>query len=144
MRKTSRGVLTAAAVIAAAVSAPAQTIPLPLQPSATSVVGDDLTTLTKQVRLAWAGTESPAGPSRAAEPSTPSAAQAPPPDPAAAQAPAPVPGKEEPLAFADWTWMTGNPRTKESPIDMKAFTAEIRFDSNFTYSFNKPLDNTLG
>src|SRR5882672_8011717 len=27
------------------------------------------------------------------------------------------PAKEEPFAFADWTWLNGNPRTKELPFD---------------------------
>jgi hypothetical protein len=68
------------------------------------------------------------------------------PDPAQAPPggqPAEAPKASEPLAFADWTWMTGNPRTKESPIDTKYFTGEIRFDTNFTYSFNKPVDDTV-
>src|SRR5712692_1438285 len=51
--------------------------------------------------------------------------------------------KPEPFAFADFTWLTGNPRTKEAPLDTKAFTGEFRVDTNFTYSFNKPSDNTI-
>jgi len=61
-----------------------------------------------------------------------------------ASAPTQKPEKKEPFAFADFTWMTGNPRTKESPIDTKVFTGEIRFDSAFHYSFNRPQDNTIG
>jgi hypothetical protein len=49
----------------------------------------------------------------------------------------------EPFAFADFTWLTGNPRTKESPLDTKAFTGEFRADVNFTYSFNRPSDDTI-
>jgi hypothetical protein len=45
--------------------------------------------------------------------------------------------KPEPFAFADFTWLTGNPRTKESPLESKAFTGEFRADTNFTYSFNR-------
>ncbi len=61
-----------------------------------------------------------------------------------AQAAAPdAPAKPEPFAFADFTWLTGNPRTKESPIDTKVFTGEFRVDTNFTYSFNKPQDDTI-
>jgi Putative beta-barrel porin-2, OmpL-like. bbp2 len=52
--------------------------------------------------------------------------------------------KPEPFAFADFTWLTGNPRTKEAPLDSKAFTGEFRADTNFTYSFNKPQDDTIG
>jgi hypothetical protein len=51
--------------------------------------------------------------------------------------------KPDPFAFADFTWLTGNPRTKESPIDSKVFTGEFRVDTNFTYSFNKPHDDTI-
>jgi putative OmpL-like beta-barrel porin-2 len=58
-------------------------------------------------------------------------------------APAPA-TKAGPFAFADFTWLSGNPRTKESPLDTKAFTGEFRADTNFTYSFNKPSDNTIG
>jgi hypothetical protein len=66
----------------------------------------------------------------------------------AAQAPAAAPAepaakKPEPFAFADFTWLTGNPRTKEAPLDSKVFTGEFRADTNFTYSFNKPIDDTI-
>ena len=62
------------------------------------------------------------------------------------QAPAAAPDKKkaEPFAFADFTWLTGNPRTKESPIDSKWFTAEFRIDANYTHDFNHPKDNTIG
>jgi len=52
--------------------------------------------------------------------------------------------KPDPFAFADFTWLSGNPRTKESPLDTKAFTGEFRADTNFTYSFNRPIDDTIG
>jgi hypothetical protein len=51
--------------------------------------------------------------------------------------------KAEPFAFADFTWLTGNPRTKESPLDTKVFTGEFRLDANYVYDFNKPQDHTL-
>ena len=51
--------------------------------------------------------------------------------------------KPDPFAFADFTWLTGNPRTKESPLDTKVFTGEFRADTNFTYSFNQPQDDTI-
>jgi hypothetical protein len=49
-----------------------------------------------------------------------------------------------PFAFADWTWLNGNPRTKDAVWDSKFFTPEIRFDTNFVSSFNHPKDDTLG
>jgi hypothetical protein len=65
-----------------------------------------------------------------------------PPAPQAAPAAA-KPKKADPFTFADFTWLSGNPRTKESPMDSKLFTGEFRLDSNFTYSFNHPQDNTI-
>src|ERR1700732_3017811 len=56
----------------------------------------------------------------------------------AAKAPA-----TEPFAFADFTWLTGNARTKESPMDSKLFTPEIRADVDYIYDFNHPKDNTI-
>ena len=52
--------------------------------------------------------------------------------------------KPEPFAFADFTWLTGNSRAKESPLQAKAFTGEIRFDTNYVYDFNHPKDHTIG
>lgn len=48
-----------------------------------------------------------------------------------------------PFAFADWTWLNGNPRTKDAPVDTKFFTPEIRFDVNYIYDYNHPIDHTL-
>jgi len=52
--------------------------------------------------------------------------------------------KAEPFAFADWTWLNGNPRTKEAAFDSKFFTPEIRADVSYIYDFNKPQDDTIG
>src|SRR5205807_3216800 len=46
--------------------------------------------------------------------------------------------------FADFTWLTGNARTKESPMDTKFFTPEIRADVDYVYDFNHPKDDTIG
>jgi Putative beta-barrel porin-2, OmpL-like. bbp2 len=54
------------------------------------------------------------------------------------------PEKAEPFAFADWTWLNGNPRTKEAAFDSKFFTPEIRADVEYTYDFNHPKDDTIG
>ena len=50
----------------------------------------------------------------------------------------------EPFAFADFTWLTGSPRTKDSPLETKAFTGELRVDSAYNLSFNHPKDDTIG
>src|ERR1700682_3858943 len=49
----------------------------------------------------------------------------------------------EPFAFADWTWLNGNARTKEAAFDSKFFTPEIRADVSYIYDFNNPRDNTI-
>jgi len=54
------------------------------------------------------------------------------------------PATSEPFAFADFTWLNGNARTKESPMDTKFFTPEIRADVDYVYSFNHPSDDTIG
>jgi hypothetical protein len=53
------------------------------------------------------------------------------------------PAKAEPFAFADWTWLNGNPRTKESPMDTKFFTPEIMADVDYIYAFAHPKDDTI-
>ncbi len=50
----------------------------------------------------------------------------------------------EPFAFADWSWLNGNARTKEAAFDSKFFTPEIRADVSYIYDFNNPKDNTIG
>jgi hypothetical protein len=52
--------------------------------------------------------------------------------------------KAEPFAFADFTWLNGNARTKELAMDTKFFTPEIRTDVDYIYDFNHPRDNTIG
>jgi Putative beta-barrel porin-2, OmpL-like. bbp2 len=54
------------------------------------------------------------------------------------------PAKAEPFAFADWTWLNGNPRTKQPAFDSKFFTPEIRADVDYVYDFNHPHDDTIG
>jgi hypothetical protein len=55
----------------------------------------------------------------------------------------PSPEKKEPFAFADFTWLTGNPRTKVSPLDTPYFTAEFRADVSYHHDFARPRDNTI-
>jgi hypothetical protein len=50
----------------------------------------------------------------------------------------------EPFAFADYTWLNGNPRTKEPAFDSKFFTPEIRADVDYIVDFNHPSDDTIG
>ena len=52
--------------------------------------------------------------------------------------------KTEPFSDYDWTWLNGNPRTKEIFWDSKFFTPEIRADINYVYDFNHPVDHSIG
>jgi len=50
----------------------------------------------------------------------------------------------EPFSDADWTWLNGNPRTKDIYWDSKFFTPEIRADINYVTDFNHPTDHSMG
>ncbi|MGC1579883.1 MAG: hypothetical protein WA766_00275, partial [Candidatus Acidiferrales bacterium] len=52
--------------------------------------------------------------------------------------------KVEPFSDADWTWLNGNPRTKDEPLDTKFFTPEIRADTVYVFDFNRPTDHSIG
>jgi hypothetical protein len=54
------------------------------------------------------------------------------------------PAKIEPFSDADWTWLNGNPRTKETFWDTKFFTPEIRADTVYVFDFNRPTDHSMG
>ena len=50
----------------------------------------------------------------------------------------------EPFAFADFTWLNGNPRTRDTPYATRFFSPEIRADVNYTYDYRHPQDDTIG
>jgi hypothetical protein len=54
------------------------------------------------------------------------------------------PAKAEPFSDADWSWLNGNPRTKDIYWDSKFFTPEIRADIDYVFDFNHPADHTMG
>jgi hypothetical protein len=97
---------------------------------------------------------------RAAAQPAPTPAPAPPPDPDVSPAPSsaaavPTPGEtpapaaqpdeeKDPFTFADFTWQSGNARTKDSFLGNQYFTGELRVDDVFHYSFNRPHDDTIG
>jgi hypothetical protein len=73
-------------------------------------------------------------------------APAPPAIPEALQAPDATTGVDNftPFAFGDFTWLNGTPRNKDTVVDTKFFTPEIRFDTNFVVDTNQPKDHSLG
>jgi hypothetical protein len=93
---------------------------------------------------------------QAADPPKPQAGKAPVPTAPPAPVPAPVtpealqapdagPAVDNftPFAFADFTWMNATSRNKDTVLDTKFFTPEIRFDTNYMEDFNQPIDHTI-
>ena len=87
-----------------------------------------------------------------------SAAAGPPPAPAPPPQAAPAPHVPEaleppdattgvdnftPFAYGDFTWLNGSPRNKDTVLDTKFFTPEIRFDTHYMEDFNQPIDHTI-
>ncbi len=81
-------------------------------------------------------------------PANPQAAAPAPPAPAipeAMQAPdaPPAVDNDTPFAFGDFTWLNGTPRNKDTVLDTKFFTPEIRFDTHYMEDYNQPIDHTI-
>ena len=74
----------------------------------------------------------------------PAAAQAP--AAAAPAAPAPPPAVDNDTPFADYdaTWMNGNTRQHDSPLDGKYMSGEFRADTFYGEDFNQPVDHSMG
>jgi hypothetical protein len=88
---------------------------------------------------AAAATAAPASP--AAQPGTPSPASP------ALITPAQSPDKQakpDPFSDADWSWLNGNPRTKDIYWGTKFFTPEVRADTNYNWQNQHPADHSLG
>jgi hypothetical protein len=51
----------------------------------------------------------------------------------------------QPVQFGnrDYTWLNGNSRQTEFPLQTKYFTGQVNFDANYVYSFKNPKDHTL-
>jgi hypothetical protein len=58
--------------------------------------------------------------------------------------PSPSPDNFTPFAFGDFTWLNGTPRNKDTVLDTKFFTPEVRFDTHFMEDFNQPIDHSMG
>ena len=66
--------------------------------------------------------------------------------PEAMQAPETPSGVDSftPFAYGDFTWLNGYPRNKDTVLDTKFFTPEVRFDTHFMEDFNQPKDHSMG
>ncbi|MBL9109809.1 MAG: outer membrane beta-barrel protein, partial [Myxococcales bacterium] len=71
------------------------------------------------------------------------------PTPPAARTPALVeespyaPRGPQPFAFADFSWAPASYGSNERPLAWGPFTGELRVDTAYHFSFNRPKDNTL-
>ena len=80
---------------------------------------------------------------KAQTPSAPAAPQHVLPEALEAPDPAP-PNSDNVYTWADYTWLNGTSRNKDTILDTKYFTPEVRFDTHFMDSFNQPKDHTMG
>jgi len=65
------------------------------------------------------------------------------PDALSAPPPGPAVDNFTPFAYGDFTWMNATTRSKDTVLDTKFFTPEIRFDTNYMEDFNQPIDHTI-
>lgn len=49
-----------------------------------------------------------------------------------------------PFADSDWTWLNGNSRQHDSPLDSRYFSGEFRADTFYGQDFNQPIDHSMG
>ena len=49
----------------------------------------------------------------------------------------------DPFAWGDFTWLNGSSRQTHRLLDTTYFTPQIDVDVNYTYSFNRPIDDTI-
>ena len=105
-------------------------------PTATAVTASNDSTAVTQP----AGTPAPSSPTSASSRVAAGEGASTPPQ----AAPAEKPKASDPFAFADFTWLNGNARTKEAAMDTKFFTPEVRADIDYVYDFNHPADHTIG
>jgi hypothetical protein len=136
------------------------------EPQATAMA-DELAALKKRIEVLEAALQARTAPgSERGEPVTvaaasavpvpaqaPQAAEAPAPAaapkhvlPVALEAPDPAPSPDNftPFAYGDFTWLNGTPRNKDTVLDTKFFTPEVRVDTHFMEDFNQPVDHSMG
>jgi Putative beta-barrel porin-2, OmpL-like. bbp2 len=104
----------------------------------------------RQVKTGKASTPAPVAMASAAKPEPPTTVAAPTTTVAAPTTTVPESATtgsnnphSEPFAFADFTWLNGNARTKDTPYATAFFTPEIRADVSYTYDYNHPADDTI-
>ena len=111
---------------------------MPVANTPTADVGTPLPVPQDAPAPAQAPTAAPAATAPAAAPAASAL-----PDALSAPAPGPAVDNFTPFAFADFTWMNATTRSKDTVLDTKFFTPEIRFDTNYMTDFNQPHDHTI-
>ena len=111
---------------------------IPVANTPTADVGTPLPVPQDAPAPAQAPTAAPAATAPAAAPAASAL-----PDALSAPAPGPAVDNFTPFAFADFTWMNATTRSKDTVLDTKFFTPEIRFDTNYMTDFNQPHDHTI-
>ena len=117
-----------------------------------SAITEELEALKKRIEQleaslkARAAEAQPAAATGAAAPTAPPKPAPAPSIPEALQAPdpSPNPDNDTPFAFGDFTWLNGTSRNKDTVLDTKFFTPEVRIDTHFMEDFNQPRDHTMG
>ena len=104
-------------------------------PASESSLEARLQQLEAEVRDLRAGRATPSAPTM---PTTTTSLPEPTPKPTPA-----TPTSTEPFAWGDFTWINGGSRQTGHLLDSKYFTPQVDIDSNYTFSFNQPIDNTL-
>lgn len=148
MRLTARAWGVVAALALAAAGAPGQQSVAPAQAGAGRDLKTQISALRAQLQALQArldALERAAAQPSAAEPAAvpagaPGAAKAA--AKAAAGAPA-TSGNDEPFSFADFSWLNGNSRVTQPPLETPVFSGEFRADTSYIYDFNRPQDDTL-
>ncbi len=153
---------TARPALAASTSVPSQaaSAPAPSAPAPSTNAGAEQPKPALLASLGTAGINSVTKPSTSSPPSGLVAAMIPPnisvPPAAKPVSPATVSANADPVPTADskkkidpfsdydWTWLNGNPRTKDIYWDSKFFTPEIRSDVTATWDNQHPSDHSMG
>jgi hypothetical protein len=140
-----------------------------VDPATASAFEEELAALKKRIGELEAALQARAAPAAALPPAAPTPGPGPDPEPQvggkaptppgpqpiappqhvlpeALEAPEAAPGVDNftPFAYGDFTWLNGTPRNKDTVLDTKFFTPEVRFDTNFVVDTNQPKDHSLG
>ena len=120
--------------------------PRPLVASLNSVAAMPTTALSPEGSQAPSTVQTPTqqqGGGKSGPVATPPTPVAPPNTGFRTPAPAPSVDNQTPFAFGNFSWLNGSARTRDTVLDTKFFTPEVRFDTHYMTDFNQPRDHTI-